>query len=120
MPRIPIRSLTAAVVFAAAVIPIKAQSASFDCGKAMEPDEITICNTPELSALDSEMGALWFTYSKLPLYMGASGARQDEAQAFLRRRGECGANAACLRRLYEKRIHTLRREIQNNLPTTPD
>ncbi len=43
-----------------------AQAASFDCAKAEAADEIAICKNPELSELDTEMGALWFTFDKLP------------------------------------------------------
>lgn len=120
MPRIPIRSLTAAVLFAAAVMPISGQAASFNCAKASEPDEIAICNSPKLSALDSEMGALWYTFRQIPLYMGASGARQDEAREFLRRRGACGSDRACLRHVYKHRIHALKRDIRETMPANPD
>ena len=34
-------------------------AASFDCTKAATETEITICNDPELSALDELMGQLW-------------------------------------------------------------
>ncbi len=88
-----------------------AQAASFDCARAVKPDEIAICKTPDLSALDSEMGGLWFAFRKVPMLMGSSGARMDDAQAFLRQRAACGANVACLRSLYETRIEALEQEI---------
>ncbi|CAA0089294.1 Uncharacterised protein [Starkeya nomas] len=88
-----------------------AAAASFDCGRTRTPDERAVCATPALSALDSEMGALWYAYSRFPLLMGASGARRDDAQAFLTARGACGADAACLARLYEARIATLKEQV---------
>ncbi|WP_309084052.1 hypothetical protein [Chelativorans sp.] len=118
MIRILIPSPAAVVLTAAALVPTAAQAASFDCSKATEPDEIAICSNPDLSALDSEMGALWFTYSKLPMLIGASGARHDEAEAFLRRRGACGGDTACLHQLYVERIRMLRQGIEKNLPGT--
>lgn len=88
-----------------------AEAASFDCAKAAAPDEIAICEHPALSALDSEMGGLWYAYSRFPFLMGASGARQDEAEAFLKRRAACGSDIACLKEAYEERIGVLRQQI---------
>lgn len=88
-----------------------AWAASFDCNKAAQPDELAICSHPDISALDSEMGGLWFAYSKVPMYMGSNGARMDEAQEFLAQRGKCGGNVACLRPLYQARIEMLKQGI---------
>lgn len=88
-----------------------AQAASFDCSKAGKPDEIAICANPDLSALDSEMGGLWFAFRKVPMLMGSNGARMDDAQAFLQQRAQCGGNLACLRPLYHARIETLQQGI---------
>jgi uncharacterized protein len=87
------------------------QGASFDCAKAAKPDERAICATPDLSALDSEMGGLWFAFSKVPMLMGSNGARMDDAQSFLQARAACGANLACLRPLYRARIDVLKQGI---------
>ncbi|MFC7399753.1 lysozyme inhibitor LprI family protein [Chelatococcus sp. GCM10030263] len=84
-----------------------AQAASFDCAKAKAADEIAVCKLPELSELDTKMAALWFAYSKFPFLMGANGARQDEADAFLRQRSACGNEVACLKRVYQARISQL-------------
>jgi uncharacterized protein len=89
----------------------EANAASFDCSAASTPDEKAICADPALSSLDSEMSGLWFGYKAMPLLMGASGNRQDEAQAFLKTRSSCGSNAACLTKLYNARIATLRTNI---------
>lgn len=88
-----------------------AAAASFDCSRARAADEVTVCRTASLSSLDSEMGGLWYAYSKVPMYMGARGARADEAQEFLTRRRACGANVACLTRLYRARINELHRGL---------
>jgi uncharacterized protein len=88
-----------------------AQAASFDCAKAAKPDEIAICTNADLSALDSEMGGLWFAFRQVPMLMGSNGARMDDAQTFLQQRGNCGGNLACLRPLYHTRISVLRQEI---------
>jgi len=86
-------------------------AASFDCGAARTPDEVAICRTPVLSLLDTEMGALWFSYSRIPMLMGASGARSDDARAFLASRARCGADTGCIAALYTARNATLRSGI---------
>jgi hypothetical protein len=88
-----------------------AEAASFDCAKAAKPDERAICANPDISALDSEMGGLWFAFSKVPMLMGSSGARMDDAQEFLQKRAQCGGDVACLRPLYHARIDALKQGI---------
>lgn len=117
-----IRTLTASAValFGAAWLAAPASAASFDCAKARTPDETAVCNTPALSALDSEMAGLWYAYQKAPLLMGASGARQDEAQAFLQRRRQCGADRGCLARAYAERISQLRQRLDGFMSAMRD
>lgn len=95
------------------------QAASFDCARASAPDERAVCANPTLSALDSEMGGLWFAYSRLPMLMGGSGDRQDEARAFLASRAKCGSNAACLTALYTARIAALKGQIATYIKGMP-
>ena len=92
-----------------------AGAASFDCSKAKAPDEIAICANPGLSALDSEMGGLWFAYSQIPFLMGMSGNRQDEARQFLETRSACGANVSCLTSAYGQRIATLKQQLTSGM-----
>ncbi|MEM9108044.1 MAG: hypothetical protein AAGC96_20570 [Pseudomonadota bacterium] len=87
------------------------QSASFDCSAASTADEKAICSNASLSALDSEMAGLWYGYKAMPLLMGASGNREDEAQTFLKARSSCGSDAGCLTKLYNSRIATLQQNI---------
>ncbi len=86
-------------------------AASFDCSAATTTDEKAVCANPQLSSLDSEMAGLWYGYKAMPLLMGASGNRQDEAQAFLKSRAACGSSTACLTNLYNQRISTLKTNI---------
>lgn len=90
-------------------------AASFDCGAARTADELAICRTPALSLLDTEMAALWFSYSRIPMLMGASGTRSDDARAFLTSRGRCGTDTACLGALYTARNAALRSGITSAL-----
>jgi uncharacterized protein len=88
-----------------------AQAASFDCARTRSADEVAVCRNPRLSALDSEMGGLWYAYSRVPMFMGGNGARMDAAQAFLARRRACRADIACLGAAYRARIAALHRGI---------
>jgi uncharacterized protein len=106
-------TLIGAAMVAASALP--AVAASFDCSKARAPDEIAICANPRLSALDSEMGGLWFAYSQVPFLMGMAGNRQDEARAFLQARSACGANVACLTGAYNTRIATLKQQLTSSM-----
>jgi uncharacterized protein len=89
-----------------------AAAASFDCSHA-RADDVTVCHTPALSALDSEMGGLWYAYSRVPMLMGGNGDRGDEARAFLDRRRACGARVACLTTAYRARIRALHQGIDS-------
>lgn len=105
-----------AVVTAIVAWPASAASAaSFDCAGASQADEVAVCRSPELSALDSEMGGLWFGYAKLPFLMGRSGVRQDEARRFLEERRACAADAGCLEKLYQARIAALRDGLKSGI-----
>jgi uncharacterized protein len=103
----------AAGLTGAFLVPAPAQAASFDCARATKADEVAICRNPRLSEMDSEMGGLWYAYSRVPMLMGGNGARIDEAQAFLARRAACGRNTACLTAAYRARIDELHRDIAN-------
>jgi uncharacterized protein len=102
---------------ALALMTLPLQAASFDCDKAESPDEIAVCGNLELSALDSEMGGLWYAYSQVPMLMGSNGARHDEAEAFLESRAACGNDVACLTDLYDARIETLESHISDQMKT---
>ena len=94
-----------------ALLAAPGHAASFDCGRARAADEVTVCRTPSLSALDSEMGGLWYAYSRVPMLMGGNGDRGEAARAFLTRRAACGRSVACLTAAYRARIGELRRGI---------
>lgn len=104
-------TISALLLAGALLCAAPSQAASFDCAKASAPDERAVCATPALSALDSEMGGLWFAYSRFPMLMGGNGDRHDEARAFLAARAKCGADTACLTALYTARITALKSQI---------
>jgi uncharacterized protein len=108
----------AALWLAVAVLP--AEAASFSCTKASRPDETAVCAHPELSALDSEMGGLWFAYSRFPFLMGSNGVRHDETRQFLQDRAACAADVACLRKVYGARIAALQDGVKRALAGSVD
>lgn len=109
----PIKIKALAIALAATVFSLPVFAASFDCSKATAPDELAICSNPTLSALDSQMGGLWYGYKAMPLLMGVSGIRLDAATAFLKSRAACGSNVSCMTKLYNERIATLQSNIDD-------
>jgi uncharacterized protein len=105
----------AAGLAASFMMPSAVSAASFDCARAARADEIAVCRSPRLSALDSEMGGLWYAYSRVPMLMGGNGSRMDAAQAFLARRSACARSVACLDAAYRARIEELHRDIADSM-----
>ncbi|MDF0698878.1 lysozyme inhibitor LprI family protein [Rhizobium sp. MC63] len=99
------RAMTGALGFAAAIFAsVMAQAASFDCdAKELKPDEETICDNRALNDADVKMATTFELLSGL-LAMGSRGTLQDEQTAWLKKRQECGADAACLKAAYEERL----------------
>lgn len=111
-------ALMGIMFFTSATAP--AQAASFDCSKATAADEVAVCRDGVTSALDSEMGALFYAYDKVPMLMGSSGARHDDAEAFLKTRAACGADITCLRRAYTARIAALKENLAASMQQFSD
>jgi uncharacterized protein len=104
------RRLSFAVAAAITLGCTSAHAASFPCIKASNPDEVTICDSWELSQLDVRMATLYDTVVKL-VGMGVRGDMQDQQRAWLRTRADCGHDRACIRKLYESRIRALEGEV---------
>lgn len=101
----PARHLLAAATLI--LLPAGAQAASFPCEKAATPDEKAICATLGLNDLDVEL-AVRFEILKSLLAMGNRAQLQDDQEAWLKERGACSADTACLRQVYETRLKVLR------------
>lgn len=104
-----------AAIFGGMMLSVSGQAASFDCSKAKAPDEKAVCSDPTLSSMDSEMGALWWTFRQFPFAMGMSGVRQDDAEAFLAARRKCLSDQSCLKQTYQSRIDRLQGQIKSAL-----
>ncbi|MGO8098394.1 lysozyme inhibitor LprI family protein [Rhizobium leguminosarum] len=99
------RTTTAALGFAILLIAANlAQAASFDCdAKELKPDEKAICDSRALNDADVKMVTTFDLLSGL-LAMGSRGTLQDEQTAWLKKRQECGADAACIKAAYDERL----------------
>jgi uncharacterized protein len=80
-----------------------AYAASFNCNNASTCTEEVICQTPELSQMDSEMSNLYF---KLQDDSSRNGARHllESQREWLESRDSCSCNANCLVGHYRGRI----------------
>jgi len=83
-----------------------AHAASFNCHLAEHADERAICADPYLSEQDVRL-ATTYRLLQQQLLMGGRGALQDEQQAWLRQRRQCGADHHCLTQHYAHRQQAL-------------
>jgi uncharacterized protein len=104
----PVCSL-AALAFSLSALALSAMPAaaqSFNCQLASKPDEVLICQRPQLAALDEQMSSLYFHLRNR--LGGAARYRLDaEQSAWLRQRYGCGRDGGCIRALYGQRIGEL-------------
>jgi uncharacterized protein len=97
------------LILYAIFISVPAQAASFDCAKARAADERAVCASRALSEMDVEMAMRYQTLAGL-VAMGTRGDMGDAQREFLKARGQCRADNACLTALYRARIATLKSE----------
>ncbi|WP_127104315.1 lysozyme inhibitor LprI family protein [Pararhodobacter zhoushanensis] len=101
------RSFLSALTCLALLLPGAVQAASFDCTlTTLTPNEQVICQNRDLNDLDVEMATMYRLLSGL-FAMGMRGAMHDDQSAWLHERMACGANAACIRDAYTRRIRAL-------------
>ena len=88
-------------------------AASFDCdAKELKPDEKVICANRALNDADVRMATTFDLLSGL-LAMGARGTLQDEQTAWLKKREECKADAACIKAAYDERLKQFSETYKN-------
>lgn len=92
-------------------------AASFDCTKASPGLEKEICTNSELSKADEDLANYYF---KLKNSIDAKSAKEllhDQRKWLKQRRTLCAAgDLACLKKLYNDRIHVLRTRYENLVP----
>jgi uncharacterized protein len=103
------RHLRLALLAAITVGSVSALAASFDCDRARLPDEKALCASRQLSEMDVELAVRHQMLTDL-VAMDTRGDMQDEQQAWLKTRRECGGNQSCLTNAYRRRIQTLKDE----------
>jgi uncharacterized protein len=91
-----------------ALLPAIAEAQAFNCRYAKSPDEVLVCQEPELGKLDEEVSSLY--YSLRGNANGFKKQRIDQINSgWLRQRGSCGRNYACVRSTYNSWIADLSR-----------
>lgn len=90
------------------------QAASFDCDKAGTADEKAVCADRALNDKDVKMGLL-YDIDRHFMGMGARGALMDEQADWLKHRRACGSGHDCLNALYDQRIDSLRKFIDQRV-----
>jgi uncharacterized protein len=86
--------------------PAAADYAPLNCAGAVSPAEKAICSHYGLGQSEARMATL-YQWSTAFVGMGQRGDIQDAQRDFLKKREACGADIACLRRIYEMRIAQL-------------
>ena len=85
-----------------------ATAASFDCRKASTDIEKVICDDPELSRLDSEMGRLYHKAKNIP-------GMKTEQKAWVHHRNSlCGSSDGCLIGETKNRIFVLKKALKSS------
>jgi uncharacterized protein len=90
---------------AAALSPVPAAAASFDCAKASSPAERSVCADASLSALDEHLGR-YYGAARASLRDGAA-CLQEGQRRWLGRRDACSSAKACLEEAYLDRLAEL-------------
>src|ERR1051325_2405112 len=99
-----------------AILPVllatPAAAQSFDCRAARQPDELAICQDPDLARLDQQLAMLY--------RRGVGNLAEEQREQFQRHevfflnaRRRCGENSHCVAVSYRNRIHELQSMIAN-------
>lgn len=106
-------------------MPLHAQVASFDCGKASTPTERAICTAPELGRKDVTVAAYYQLLLRLKPAAAGMAYREfdDQVRAGQRQwlqgeRDACRSDRRCLDRAYDRRIDALLKTFDANAALT--
>lgn len=89
-----------------------AQSASFNCPGASQPDEIAICHNRTLNDKDVEMATTYQLLKGL-FAMGVRSNMIDSQTQWLKDRRACKNDITCLNKRYDERLSTLNHIYQS-------
>ena len=110
--KIRIRMTMSILAGLALLCSLPASAASFDCAAARSQVERLVCATPELSAMDEDLGYL---YRHLAVSAGAAQERMTQ-RLWVKQRDACAADVACVRSAYVHRISALLNSPALKLP----
>lgn len=98
--------LSLPLLFCTALLPMIAQTASYDCTRATTAAEIAVCNNPSLNRMDEDLAVQYRSLlNESPPPRAA--ALRDDQRSWLVARNSCGADVRCLRARYEERLARL-------------
>ncbi len=100
------------IIFAIFILFSFAHSASFDCRKASNWTENTICSDTELSNLDSQLGYLYKKVKNSIVSPYYTNQFKRESRRWLKKRNHC-RNRSCIHQTYYNRITQLQRMLPN-------
>ncbi|WP_448950060.1 lysozyme inhibitor LprI family protein [Labrys neptuniae] len=89
-----------------------ADYAPLDCAKAASSAEKAVCGSYALGQVEARMATLYGVSMSL-VAMGQRGDIGEAQQAWLKTREACGADIACLDKVYAERIGRLDEVIRN-------
>lgn len=115
---LPAALAAAGLSLAALAAATPASAASFDCAKARTADEKAICADRGLNDRDVKL-AVYYDIARKVVAMGGRGAIMDRQTVWLKQRRACGADRACIRDAYDRRLVELRRPIDNAISHGP-
>ena len=102
-----------------------AQAASFDCAKAGSATERAICATPSLGKKDIVLATYYDLLLNLSPDVGGMAYREfddqirgDQRTWVKLQRDPCQGNASCLQRVYDERLVTMRKLLNDNAAMT--
>ncbi|MBP0579427.1 DUF1311 domain-containing protein [Labrys sp. LIt4] len=99
----------------ALLFPCVAQAGDYaplDCAKAASPAEKAVCGNYALGQAEARMATLYGISMSL-VAMGQRGNIGEAQQAWIKTREACGADTACLDKVYGERIGALDEVIRN-------
>ena len=100
------RRLPLLLLLCAALLPMTAHTASYDCTRATTATEIAICDNPNLNRMDEDLAVQYRSLlNQLP--PRRADALRDDQRSWLVARNSCGADVRCLRARYEERLARL-------------
>lgn len=92
----------------AMLLSFSVQAASFNCQKAQEPLEHTICDNKTLSQLDSQLGTVYKNLLEKQSKKQVEFLKKAQRYWAFSREEKCGSsNGSCLIDLYKQRLETL-------------